>query len=270
MSARNAAIFAGIMAVGAGWVGYLYQPPTRLTFLDARQGDCAVLQHDGRTVVVDVAHESLLVGLREIGVRRVDLLILTHPDKDHIGGAGALLSAFPRSQVAISDSFRSDREMQAAFRSWNLEAWRVLWLAPEHEFRVGDVRLRLHSPRIVPGQEGNDGSTFVRFSQGSAAAVLTGDAPRSAERAALRIDDWSAQVLKAGHHGSRGSTDPAFVRAVRPEWLVVSCGVENPYGHPAKETLETAARANVKVARTDREGDIVFEIRNGRFVRLQR
>lgn len=269
MSVRKAFIFAGTVAIGAGWIGYLYKPPARLTFMDVRQGDCAMLQYDGRTVLVDAGSFAPLSTMRDLGVRRVDLLILTHPDKDHIGGAKSVLNEFPRAQVAISEAFRTDPEMQAALQSWNLEAWRVLWLAPEHEMWVGDVRLRLHSPSVFPGQESNDGSTFVRFSQGPAAALLTGDAPRSAERGALQIDDWSAQVLKAGHHGSRTSTDPTFVQAVRPEWLVVSCGVENPYGHPAKETLDTAARANVKVARTDREGDIAFEIRDGRFVRVQ-
>lgn len=278
MSVRNAAIGVGAVVLGVGWLSFGREEPTRLTFLAVGQGDCAVFQHQGRTLLVDAGPASpdrfdagrqiVLPRLRSLGVSRVDLLLLTHPDLDHVGGAGAILSAFPRSQVAVSESFRTNPEMQAHFRQWRLEEWRVVWLPSEAQMVVGDVRIRLHSPKLAPGQDANAGSTFLRLSTGRAAAVLTGDAPRQAEREALRVEDWSAQILKAGHHGSRTSSDETFLRAVRPDWMVISCGRDNPYGHPAREVLELANRAKVKVARTDRQGDLSFELRDGRFAKI--
>lgn len=133
---------------------------------------------------------------------------------------------------------------------------------------VGEVEIRLHAPKTSKDQDANAGSLFLRIAAGPAQAVLTGDAPRAAEREAMQIANWSAQILKAGHHGSRTSTDERFLQAVHPDWLIVSCGRDNRYGHPARETLATAATQKVKVARTDREGDLAFEVQNGRFARL--
>ncbi len=79
--------------------------------------------------------------------------------------------------------------------------------------------------------------------------------------------DWSAQVLKAGHHGSRTSTGEAWLREVRPQAVVLSCGRDNSYGHPHPSVLATIGRQGAQAMRTDREGDITFVIEGGRFAR---
>lgn len=277
MSIRSYSVGVVVAACTLGAFVYTREEPTRLTFLAVGQGDCAVLRHRGRTFLVDAGpaldrHDAgariVLPRLREMGVSNVDLLFLTHPDLDHVGGAGAILDAYPNAQLAIAETFRNDPEMRKHLAGWKLPPGRIVWLPREGQMAVGDLRLRLHSPLPKNGKDANAGSLFLRIEQGAARAVLTGDAPREAERNALRLTDWSAQVLKAGHHGSRTSTDETFLRAVHPEWLIVSCGRDNRYGHPARETLMTAASQNVKIARTDREGDLSFEIRDGRFVRM--
>ena len=268
----------GVVALG-GWLGYRGQEPTTLTFLAVGQGDCAVLQHGGRTVLIDAgprvggfdAGERIVVPrLRAMGVERVDLVVLTHPDMDHVGGTPAILRAHPEARVAMSAEYRDDPEMRQHLKDWRLDPGRVTWIPKEARAEVGPVRLQFYSPPYDQGQDSNVGSTFLRITTPEgASAVLTGDAPWEAELQSMRGRDWTAQVLKAGHHGSRGSSAPAFLRAVRPSWLVVSCGRENMYGHPAPEVLQRAEEVGAEVARTDQEGDVAFALREGRFVRVR-
>jgi len=269
--------FVGAAAACAGvgiWLG-LREPTTRLTFLSVGQGDCAVLQHDGRTILVDAGPTSgsfdagarvVLPKLRSMGVERVDLLLLTHPDSDHLGGAGAVLRAFPGARIAIPGTFREHPQLKAYLAQWKLRPESVVWLGARTEGRVGAFTLSVVCP--PPGQADNDGSAMVRITAGDAGAVLTGDAPSDVERKAAAEGDWSAQVVNAGHHGSRSSTSAAWLREVRPEWVVVSCGRDNRYGHPSPEVLERVARAGAKLARTDREGDVAFELSGGRWLRV--
>jgi competence protein ComEC len=278
MSTRKLLPLVGVLGVAAAWLGHARQDPARLTFLAVGQGDCAVFQYEGRTVLIDAGPATptfdagtriVLPRLRALGVERVDLLLLTHPDLDHVGGVPALLAAHPEAKVGISAAYRADPEMRNHLHRWRLPEGRIVWLPPEARLAVGDFGLRLHAPPLAPGADSNDGSLFVRIAGQGATAVLTGDAPAAAENQALRTGDWSAQVLKAGHHGSRTATGDPFLRAVRPAYLVISCGRANPYGHPAPEVLDRAARYRLQLARTDREGDVEFEVRDGRFVRIR-
>jgi competence protein ComEC len=261
--------------VGA-WAGLQGSDETRLTFLAVGQGDCAVLQHGGRTLLVDAgpAGESwdsakaiILPRLRRLGVQRVDLIVLTHPDLDHVGGTGTLLKAFPGAKLVASATYRTDPEMQAHLARWKMNPDQVTWVEDKSELRIGSLPILLYAPEVEPGSESNDGSLFVRIGPPPGSALLTGDAPWEEELQALRQADWRASILKAGHHGSGGSSAESFLQAVRAEWLVVSCGRDNRYGHPSPAVLNRADRRGMRVARTDREGDLTFVMRDGRFVR---
>ncbi|MGV3617322.1 MAG: ComEC/Rec2 family competence protein [Fimbriimonas sp.] len=271
MSVRKALPFAAAVIVAAGWFGATRREPTRLTFLAVGQGDAVLFQHEGRALLVDAGpatHGRITVrSLAERGVGRLDLLLLTHPDLDHVGGAETILARHPETRLAVSEAFRADEEMQAHLRRWAIPAERVVWIATDAEIEIGAARVRLYSPPLPKAGEANAGSTFLHLAIEGATATLTGDAPQDVELRALRHGEWRAQVLKAGHHGSRTSTAQAFLDAVKPTWLVISCGRDNPYGHPAREVLDRAAQAKVEIVRTDREGDLTFEIRDGRFAR---
>jgi competence protein ComEC len=272
----------GSMALGGGSIfclglllGSWSPEPTRITFLSVGQGDCAVIQAGGRTVLVDVGPTSphfdtgqrlVLPKLRDLGVEQVDLILLSHPDLDHVGGTPAILRRYPSAKIAMSAQFREDREMLAHLCSWRLSPDRVSWLGPESTGRLGPLTLRLSCP--PKGLEANDGSMFVRVGTGAGEVVLTGDAPERVELLEGAKGDWSAEVLKAGHHGSRTSSSYPWLREVHPKWVVVSCGRENPYGHPHPAALRRIESTGAQLARTDREGDITFEWRGEHLVRV--
>ena len=146
---------AGVVCVGAGW--YWAGPSfdqTRLTFLSVGQGDCAVIQHKGRTILVDAgpsanaAKWDVLPKLRELGVQDVDLVILTHPDADHVGGVPALAKTFPSAKFAISSEFRDHQSWQSELIEWRLPASRLTYLPRQMTGSIGDLRIQMYCPEI--------------------------------------------------------------------------------------------------------------------------
>ncbi len=256
--------------------GLAWPEPTRLTFISVGQGDCAVFQTGGTTILVDAgpktdkinAGERIVIPkLRQLGVDGVDLILLSHPDMDHIGGVGPILHAYPSARVAASYCFRENRQLLEQLATAGRRAEDVIWLNSALEGRVGTFDLRVICPVIEPDEESNDGSMFLRISSGSASAVFSGDAPSKSEMAVDRFGDWSSEILKAGHHGSKTASSEDWLEHVHPSVAILSCGLNNPYGHPHKIVLDRLSQDRIETHRTDLEGDLSFIVRDGKFVR---
>ncbi|MEF9882874.1 ComEC/Rec2 family competence protein [Streptomyces sp. P9-A4] len=232
------------------------------------QGDATVLAAGGDAgVVVDAGPEPEAVDrcLRELGVRSVPLLLLTHFHADHVAGLPGVLRG--RAVGAIQTTGLEEPPGQAAFvrrtaatarvpliragpgerrRAGALE-WRVLWPAPEAGAVAGES---------VAGP--NDASvTLLVRAAGGLTLLLLGDLEPPAQRALLRAHPGlgPVDVLKVAHHGS-AHQDPGLIRAVRPRLALVSSGRDNPYGHPSPRTLELLRAGGARVLRTDRDGAI--------------
>ena len=248
--------------------------------IDVGQGDAiAVRTPNGRWLLVDagVRNDRLDMGARRVvpyllraGARRLDALILSHPDADHIGGAASVLRAFRVSAVLDPGVPAASVQYLETLHAAELDAAR--WLAPRagNELVVDGVQLRFLSPteRSLDGTgDPNDLSLVFRLSYGSFAALFPGDAPQAVEAriAAEHGPDLAATVLKVGHHGSRTATAPALLQAVQPRLALISVGAENRYGHPAAEVLARLVRQGASVLRTDQHGDLVIRAwRSGR------
>ncbi len=257
------------VALVLGWANR--RQPT-LTVLSVGQGDCAVFQSSGFTMLVDVGPSSEYVDagerivapkLRSRGIRSLDLVVLTHPDADHIGGLPALSRRFRIGRVVASSVFQFHPDLVATLREAKLED-QVVWMQRDALLTAGEVKVRLWAPRLDIGEGDNEGSLLTRIEVGEAVALLCGDAGAETEHEAIGTGyDWDVDVLTAGHHGSRGSTSIAWLAATSPRWVTVSCGRGNPYGHPAPEVLTRAETRGAKVFRTDRDGDLVFVMTPG-------
>lgn len=264
---KFAALLVGAALIGAVAAWPNWNQPTRLTFLSVGQGDCAVFQTGGHTILIDVGpnlrgndagKRIIMPDLRRMGIDSIDLILLSHPDVDHIGGLASVLRGEPVGKVCLSDAFS---HYEPLLRHLNEDrCTNVMWLGPGQKARVGDFTLEVDCPEWHEGQSDNDGSEFVKLTGDGSSAVFTGDAGASAEARMMRDHDWSAQVLKLGHHGSKTASSEAFLEAVHPQWAVVSCGHDNPYGHPHREVLDRVQKLGIKLARTDTDGDVTFEL----------
>lgn len=205
-----------------------------------------------------VGENTIIPFLKRKGITKLDKLILTHADFDHAGAAAEVLSSIPAKEVVISPG-SGQNNLISEIISMGIpvrEGWEgENWSAGEAFFQF-----------LSPGDReynGNNDSLVLYAKIGGKTWLFTGDMEEAGERELrekYQIDiDW----LKAGHHGSRSSTSSEFIEAVQPEYAVISAGVNNRYGHPHQEVLDTLAAAGVHVYRTDKHGSISYQF-NGK------
>lgn len=232
------------------------------------QGDCAVFQTAGTVVLIDAGPKSptfdagkriVFPELDRIGANSVDLIFLSHPDQDHVGGTGALHKAFPKARVVMSDQFKGNPLMEQHLKGWNMSDADVIWLGPSAHVKVGAFSLSIADPPFHARAGDNEGSMFVHLVGPAGSAVFSGDADAMTEKKMEPLDDWSAQVMKVGHHGSKSSTTASWLKEVHPQYAVISCGLNNMYGHPAAQTTTRLSKAGVTTFRTDLQGSIRFD-----------
>jgi competence protein ComEC len=265
----GAALALAVAALVAGWSG---SPGPgldhlRVSFLDVGQGDATLLQDGRAALLVDAgpADGEIVRRLRQAGVRRLDALVLTHAQADHIGGAASVLRAVPVDLVIDGeDGVRSPDGDRVAAELARRDIRRVVPAAGQ-VLRVGRLELRVLSPAREPaaahaGQDPNV-RAIVGLVRGSGVTVLlTADA----ESDVLAPLDLSAvDVLKVSHHGSADPGLAALLTRLRPRVAVIEVGAHNAYGHPAPETVAELTRANAAVYRTDRDGTIRLDAVRG-------
>lgn len=239
--------------------------------VDVGQGDAiAVRSPAGRWILVDAgppwegdaAGTPVVRALRRRGVHRLELLVLTHPDLDHVGGAAAVLATLDVGAV-LEPSRPTGKESYVALLQ-EAGARGVPWIraAAGQHFELDGMALDvLHPDTASPGgpHEGtvaNAESVVLGVRYGDFDALLTGDAPTDVERAVLDRVSPSLEVLKVGHHGSATSTDSLLLARAHPRVALVSVGRGNRYGHPSPSVLARLRRFAVEIHRTDREGTL--------------
>lgn len=260
-------------ALGAG-------PLLRVDFIDVGQGDATLVRaRGGAAMLVDAGPlhggRALVESLRGLGVERIDLLVLTHADADHIGGAAEVMRAFAPAQIAgahIEAPTGIFAAVEAARRQLGLPR---LDIARGDSFLLGpgvQVDVLHPSPEFTtPWGDRNESSVVLMVRAGAVSFLLTGDAEERAEAdlvASFAPDELRAAVLKAGHHGSSTSTTMPLLAAVRPAHAVISCGRGNRYGHPAPSVLARLDEWGARAWRTDLHGTISFET-DGRELRAR-
>lgn len=236
-------------------------------FIDVGQGDCTlIVSDDGSTVLIDCGEREysadVLNYLDNLGVTRLDYIIVTHPHSDHMGGMSDIIDSdievgtFIMPEIA--DEYTPTTSVyEYMLRSLTRKSCVVKYTEPE-SLILGGGELEIITVGYF-GDNYNNYSPIVRFVYKNRAFLFTGDAETDIEEAVLAWGyDVSADVYKAGHHGSSTSSCAEWVRAVNPQCFVISCGVGNSYGHPHREIIELAKDYTDIILRTDLQGDIVF------------
>lgn len=251
------AVIALCVALTASWVEPRLDD-CRVTVLDVGQGQCIVLQSEGKTFVVDCggssdtdAADTAANRLMSQGIFSIDGLILTHYDRDHAAGAAYLLQRIPTKTLYLPNCADVDGTSQALAthtdRRYTEETTTVSF---------GNAVITL-----IPSQSDlsdNESGQCILFQTEKCAILITGDRTMAGEQELMRtIDLPKLDMLIVGHHGSKYSTDPQLLALTRPDVAVISVG-ENTYGHPTQEVLERLAQAGCTVFRTDIHGTVIF------------
>jgi len=251
---------------------------TEVWFLSVGQGDCTVIRSTGKVVMVDAGPASdrydagariVVPKLRRMGISEVDLLLLTHPDADHIGGLSSIVRRIKIRSIGTPSHFKGHPELNRELKEAGLNDMEIQWIAGPSEAKVGDARLRMDIPEWDRETSDNEGSLFVRIQLGKASVTMTGDAGEVAELQMIKKGPWTSQVLKLGHHGSRFSSNEGWLDHVKPQLAIASAGKNNSYGHPAPEVLDRCRNRGIVVWRTDQHGDLHLRATDQGFVRVQ-
>lgn len=242
-------------------------------FIDVGQGDCSLIKWEGAAMLIDCGEkeqsEAVLKYLKKQGVKKLDYIIATHPHSDHIGGMGEIISEMeagkviaPRMSAEMTPTTKTYERFLQALKDKSLK---LTAAKPGTEYRLGEAGEDGKSPPkfevLAPVEDYDDLNNYsvvIRLTYGSTSYLFTGDAEKEAELDILQSGrDVDSDVLKMGHHGSSTSSCEEFYEAVSPEICVIQCGEGNSYGHPHKETMETAEASGAKIYRNDTDGTVI-------------
>ncbi len=234
-------------------------PYLEVTFLDVGQGDAILIETpDGAEALIDGGPDGTV--LRELSRelawndRSLDLVIGTHPDKDHIGGLIDVLARYNVASILTTENTGETTAASVYQKALTAETDIVHYARAGQVYTLGaSTTVTVLSPARDPSMlESNTSSIVVKVSYGEIDFMLTGDAP-------LSIEDYlsvaygtalESEVLKLGHHGSKTSTSDLFLETVKPQYAVVSSGRDNRYGHPHEEVVNRVLSRNIQLSNT--------------------
>lgn len=231
-------------------------------FIDVGQGDCTMFISENDCVVIDAgprACEKTTLGYIHAYTDNIDYLILTHPDEDHIGGAACLINGIRVKNVIMTDAVKDTYVFDTLLDALEKRAVNLIKAEPGAKFDAGDIGFTVLAP-IGEFSDYNNYSIVTKVEYGESSVIVTGDAETYSETAMMEKYGTTlcSDVLKLAHHGSSTSTGEEFFRTVSPEFAVISCGKDNSYGHPHRETLELLKKYGVEYYRTDKEGTVIL------------
>ena len=241
-------------------------------FLDVGQGDSELIRipdgDDVFNVLIDTGEyeyaDRLTNALRSLGVERIDALICSHPHTDHMGCMARIVQRFEIGKVYLSripdDQVPTTSAYEALLNALEKKKLTAVPLRSGTKIPCPEgAEFQVVAPEADDVWDGlNNYSGVIRLTYGDTVFLFTGDAEKQSESKILKGEySVEADVLKCGHHGSRTSTSAKFLKAVDPEYAVISCGEDNSYGHPHEETLEKLNMLGTNIYRTDTDKTVL-------------
>lgn len=248
--------------------GQAIASPTAVHFIDVGQGDAVLLEENGEFALVDAGlpenSYQLKEYLKRAGVTRLRYVVMTHPHADHYGGMQAVIESIPVDLVILPDFDKAVYPTTVLFKDLlasMIEKGIPAQTAKEGDsYSLGNGTIQVVHDGVLNAKDYNYLSLGLLFEAGDFRYLSTGDGEKANEAAILQSEQTiQADVFKAGHHGSSTSNTYAFVEAVHPKIVVVSCALGNSYGHPHREPMETFAALGCQVLRTDKQGSVVVK-----------
>lgn len=231
-----------------------------VTWLDVGQGDAAVIQCGGQSMLIDGGKPEkssyIYAWLQQHGLSYLDVIVATHVDADHIGGLSGALNYASVGTAYCPVTTGTTETFQSFVKYLAQQGKQITVPTAVETFALGGAQVQILGP-LHRAEDSNDNSIVLKVSFGATSFLFTGDAERAEEQDLLNAGvNLQSTVLKVGHHGSDTSTSYPFLRAVAPQYAVISVGAGNSYGHPTEAVLSRLRDAGVTTFRTDMQGEI--------------
>lgn len=243
-----------------------YEGTLTVHFIDVGQADCQLIElPNGEVMLIDAGNNddaSLIKKyIKKLDIDTIDYLVGTHPHEDHIGSLDAVIENFnigtlymPNAE-ADTKTYRSTME---TIRKNNIDP--VITYAGETIYADSDLKIEVVAP-VKDYEDLNNASIVIHLTYKDSTFLFTGDAEELSENDITA--DIEADVLSVGHHGSSTSTSDSFLKRVDPMYAVISCGKDNDYGHPHRETIQKLEDDDITIYRTDEMGTIICSTTGG-------
>ncbi len=255
-------VLAGAFELFQGTVAITPGEDLKVHFLDVGQGDSIFIElPTNETILIDAsikdASDKIINYLKEENVSKIDYVFATHPHSDHIGGMSAVIKAFDIGQIYMPKAVTTTKTYEnllLTIKDKNLKIKTAK--AGNTIIDTDDLKLVVLAPNQDSYESLNNYSIVLKLTYKEKSFLFMGDAETLSEKEIT--GDVEADVLKVGHHGSRTSTSQAFLNKVNPSYAVISVGLNNDYKHPHQEVVDRLEKKNIKIYRTDQNGDIIF------------
>lgn len=230
-------------------------------FIDVGQGDATLITCGDEAMLIDAGDNSkgttVQLYLKKQGIDKLEYLVLTHPDADHIGGADVVVSKFDVDTVFMSEFTKDNKTYNELISALNYKG--LSWSTPNvgNTYTLGSAEFTIIAPNTTYSDP-NNSSIGLILRNGENGFLFTGDAEEEAEYDILANGlDIECDVYKAGHHGSKTASTKELIELASPEYVVVSCGEDNSYGHPHAEPMNLFRSKGMQLFRTDEQGSII-------------
>lgn len=239
------------------------QGEMRVHFLDVGQGDSIFIElPDQKTMLIDAGEsknaDDIIGYIASLGIDTIDYVVATHPHSDHIGGMARVIYKMNVNNIympKVSHNTRTFENLLETVSSKNLTVKTAK--AGVKIYSDDTINIEILSPIRESYEELNDYSAVIKLTYLNNSFLFMGDAEKLVEGDIENTNaDIDCDVLKVGHHGSETSSSKSFIKKASPKYAVISCGIDNEYGHPHKQTLLTLA--DCEILRTDTDGTIII------------
>ena len=264
------AIFFSLIVIGLIVIGSFFDTRTKIVFCDVGQGDGAYIRIKNRVdLVIDAGPDNKILNCLGKHMpfydRKIELAILSHPQKDHYYGFIEISKRYKIDRFVLS---KADSTKQSFIKLKDIiknKKIKVVYVMADNTINIINDRIYILWPNhILNTADDNINSLVFLFQEDNFKALFTGDA--NAYILDILLEESKTiispvNILKIPHHGSKNSLSEKLFRSANPRLAVISVGKNNSYGHPTKEVLNSLKALNIKIMRTDEKGDIVYKLR---------
>ena len=235
----------------------IHEDILRIYYLNVGQADCTLVINNGQTMLIDGGNEAdsplIIKYIKRLGISKIDYIIATHPDSDHIAGLDKIILAFDIGCVYMPITNKSNKEMNELYNA--IEDKTVIHPTESDYFYLGNSKCTILNSGDTSKVSDNNSSIVLQLDYGETNCLFMGDAESEVEENVTWND---IDILKVSHHGSKDATSLTFLEKIKPEYSIISVGKDNSHNHPSKETLSNLNAVNSTIYRTDENGTIIL------------